>query len=298
LPNALLPPERRKAAASGGGGGSGQAGGCCHTPCAFMKGALTPALVKHDTELRINAPIAQRSPFVHFNGRRTFTRFAPVKMDVIKSIKDQNECSVNDVLMAALTGALRRYGSEVCGDPLLKSTSARIDFKSMVMLALPRPVDMNNLAGCLTNKMLFVSCPLPIDEPTALGRLQRTITAFANMKSSAYIAGVAGLTEFVKGVAPTSVLRKTASETFSKHSLLVTNVPTTTVPVTFPKENGEQISETHMVFPNIIPQISIITYNGFVNANLVADPELFPRAEALGEMFQQEFEVLATCDPE
>jgi len=300
LPSALLPPEKRKAAAGARGGGGGgkpaQARGCCRAPCAFVRGALTPALVKHDTELRINPPVAQRSPFLPFNGRRAFTRFPRVKMDTVKSIKDQHSCSVNDVLMAALTGALRRYGAEVCGDPLLKSKSARIDFKSMVMLALPRPVDMGDLAGSLTNKMLFVSCPLPIDEPTALGRLQRTIAAFANMKSSAYIAGVAGLTDFVKGVAPTSVLQKTASETFSKHSLLVTNVPSTTVPITFPKEGGEQVSETHMVFPNVIPQVSIITYNGFVNANIVADPELFPTAEVLGEMFQQEFEALASCD--
>jgi len=160
------------------------------------------------------------------------------------------------------------------------------------MIGLPRPIDESDLAGGLTNKMLFVSCPLPIDEPTPLGRLDRTIAAFNNLKSPSYIAGMAGLTSFVNSVAPTSVLRKTASEVFSKHSILVTNVPSFSVPVKIPEEQGSEMREMHMVFPNIIPQVSMITYNGHVCCNIVADPGLYPQPEALSQIFVEEFSVL------
>lgn len=263
----------------------------------FMQGALVPVLLKHDSELALNAPLAQRTPYLRFNGHRVYTRFPPADMSVVKKIKDIHRCSVNDVLMAALTGALRRYGAEVRKDPKLMDGGPKLEFKSMIMMALPRPLDSNDLPGSLANKMLFASCPLAIDQSTPLQRLDRTIGNFRNLKSKPFIAGVIGLTNFVKEVAPKSLLRKVASETFSKHSLLVTNVPCTSVPISFPKEGGVTINEVHMIFPNIITQVSIMTYNGHVNANLVADPELFPEPEALGRFWLDEFDLLARTGP-
>jgi len=292
LPNALLPPERRKVAPKEAKASSGSKGGCCKAPCDFLHGALTPVLIKYDSEFSLNYPLSERIPFVAYNGSRRFTRFPMVSMSIVKRIKEKHHCSVNDVLMAVLVGALRRYGAEVRGDMQLKAGGGRLEFKSIVMIGLPRPIDESNLAGGLTNKMLFVSCPLPIDEPTPLGRLERTIAAFNNLKSPSYIAGMAGLTSFVNSVAPTSVLRKTASEVFSKHSVLVTNVPSFSVPVKIPEEQGSEMREMHMVFPNIIPQVSMITYNGHVCCNIVADPGLYPQPEALSQIFVEEFDVL------
>merc|ERR1711924_326802 len=83
-----------------------------------------------------------------------------------------------------------------------------------------------------------------------------------------------------------------ASETFSKHSLLVTNVPGPTIPVPFPKQGGETLSEVHMVFPNVVPQVSFISYNGFVSANLVADPALFSAPAQFAQCYVSAFQVL------
>merc|ERR1712039_834352 len=101
-------------------------------------------------------PLAQRSPYLKFNGNRIFTRFPNIPMSKVKGIKDQQGCSVNDVLMAALTGALRRYGAEKRHDPLLADDyNGKVEFKCLAMIALPRPVDANDLSTALVNKMLF-----------------------------------------------------------------------------------------------------------------------------------------------
>merc|ERR1712032_713810 len=149
------------------------------------------------------------------------------------------------------------------------------------------------MTTALTNKMLFSSCPLPIGESTVEGRMDKTKVACSRLKSAAYMSGLAGFTQFLKNVAPKSFMRKAAGETFSKHTLLITNVPTATVPVTFPKQGTAVIQEVQMVFPNIIPQISILSYNGNVNVNLVADPALFPEPERLGQFWVSELEMLA-----
>lgn len=200
---------------------------------------------------------------------------------------------MNDIFLAALTGALRRYGAEVRGDDRLRGAGGNLEFKTMLMIGLPRKVDENNHMGALVNNMLFASCPLPIGAPTPEERVQRTVLACRGLKSQAYMSGLIGFTNFVKGAAPKSFLRKSVAEYFSKHSLLVTQVPSATVPTTFPKGTGEVISEVQMVFPNIIPQVSIISYNGVVNANIVADPELFPEIDRVGSFWASELSLLA-----
>jgi len=259
---------------------------------AFLRGALLPVSAKPDSELSINPPLAERTPFQPFNGRRVMTRFPPVPMASVKAVTARYGCSVNDAVMAALTGALRRYGLEVRGDARLQAGAGALEFKTMLMIGLPRPINEQDLASSLCNNMLFASCPLPIDEPTAHGRLQRTMAACANLKSKAYMTGLTGVTNFLKGIAPDSILRKAVAETMCKHTLLVTNMPSPTVPITCPKDGGEVIREIQMVFPNAITQISLISYNGNVHGNIVADDSLFPDPAALGRIWLSEFAIL------
>jgi hypothetical protein len=214
-------------------------------------------------------------------------------MDLVKAVRQRFGCTVNDALMAGWTGALRRYGAEVRGDARLQEGGGKLEFKAMLMLGLPREVDENNMTSSLCNNMLFTSCPLPIDEDSAVGRLTKTVQACKNLKSKAYMAGLKGFTNFITSVAPNGLLRKAASETFCKHSMLISNVPGTTGPMVFPKHGGEEVKEIQMVFPNVISQLSIITYNGYVNANLVVDPELFPNATVLSDFWIQELQTLA-----
>merc|ERR1719440_1577080 len=114
LPEVMLPPSLRKTqqkpkqSASKGGMCS-----ICNSCRFFLKGAFSPLVLKQDTELSINAPLEERDPILPYNGSRVYARFPRVPMSAIKAIKSKYSCSVNDVLMAALTGAMRRYAIEV-----------------------------------------------------------------------------------------------------------------------------------------------------------------------------------------
>merc|ERR1712178_269043 len=123
--------------------------------------------------------------------------------------------------------------------------------------------------------------------------MTRTIESFVNVKSSAYIAGAVGLQNFLSGIAPRALLNKAAAEIWSKHTMQVTNVPSPSVPMRFPAEGGEIVTEVQLVIANVMPQVSMVTYNGNVYASIIADPALYPDTAALGRMWVDEFDALA-----
>eukprot|EP00929_Paragymnodinium_shiwhaense_P065669 TRINITY_DN32901_c0_g2_i1.p1 TRINITY_DN32901_c0_g2~~TRINITY_DN32901_c0_g2_i1.p1 ORF type:complete len:525 (+),score=58.43 TRINITY_DN32901_c0_g2_i1:180-1754(+) len=303
MPGTMLPPAQQAMKAEqdkAKGKKKTQEGGACRklcsyccAPCVFCKGCCVALTATHDSELAINPALDKRTPYILFNGQRVFKAFPPISMDIVKEITHKTGTSVNDVLMAALTGAMRRYGAEVAGDPKLQDgVKEKLSFNTMFMIALPRPIKDGDMMTALTNKALFASCPLPIDEATAGGRLKRTTDAFSNLKSTPYVAGLNCLTSALQTMMPKTALRKAVSETFSKHSLLCTDVPGPTVPVVFPKDGGETLGEVHMVFPNIISQVSLISYGGFVYGNIVSDPGLIAEPAKLGQFWAEEFAML------
>ena len=94
-------------------------------------------IVGHDTELSINEPLQKRTPFLPFSGKRQLTRFPVVPLSLIKKARENHGCTLNDIVMAAITGSLRKYCLEVQKDEKLQS-GEQVQFKSMVMLAMPR----------------------------------------------------------------------------------------------------------------------------------------------------------------
>jgi len=215
-------------------------------------------------------------------------------MEQVKAIRKKydNSVSMNDVVMAAITGAMRKYAIDEKQDRALCEGSP-VEFKSLVMIALPRKVDESDLTKSLCNKILFSSTRLPIGEAVPSERLLKTKAACDDLKSVAYMTGLKGFTDFISGIAPRSLLNKAAGETWSKHTLCVTNVPTTTVPMTWPAEGGETVREISIAIANVMSQISVVTYNGEIYASLMADPELLPKAEVLGQAWLDEMKLLA-----
>lgn len=270
--------------------------GCCNGVRMFFRAALSILIVRPDSELKLNPPLRDRTPFLPFSGRRIYARLPPVSMHTIKAVRDRHGCTVNDVVLAALTGALRNYCATDLGDTRLQG-NPHLEFKSFLMIGLPRAVDPSDPSVSLRNSILFASCPLPIDGPTAESRLVRVMAACSNMKSASYLMGLSLTTKTLARLAPPALFRKAVSEAMSKHSCLITSVPFPTVPVRWPRQKGETIKEVQMVFPNCIPQFSIVSYYGFVYGNLVADPELIPDGAAFGRRWVSEFEVLAAKPP-
>merc|ERR1712176_1501616 len=98
-------------------------------------------------------------------------------------------------------------------------------------------------------------------------------------------------TKLVMAVAPVFVAQKLASEVVAKLTANVTSLPMTTVPA---KLWGQEIKEIQALFVNTVPQICMVSYNGNVNWNLIADPNLIPNPDAFGKHLMAELEELAS----
>merc|ERR1740120_122800 len=46
----------------------------------FFRGILSLLIMTMDSPIRMNAPVAERKPFLHYSGRHTFTRMPSVPM--------------------------------------------------------------------------------------------------------------------------------------------------------------------------------------------------------------------------
>eukprot|EP00931_Biecheleriopsis_adriatica_P044253 TRINITY_DN25296_c0_g1_i1.p1 TRINITY_DN25296_c0_g1~~TRINITY_DN25296_c0_g1_i1.p1 ORF type:complete len:475 (+),score=84.62 TRINITY_DN25296_c0_g1_i1:119-1543(+) len=311
LPSVLLPPSARRAPttseASPGGANvqarsrkGGGLFGCIASAVKglknFFRGALISVVTNYDSELSINEPYSKRKPILQYSGKRAFTRFPPVSMAAIREVREKHDCTLNDVVMSSLTGAFRRYAMEVKQDPVLKAGKSPIEFKSLVMIALPRPVDPADPATGLRNAILFSSTQLPLGESSCAKRLRETQHACNDLKSTAYMTGLKWFTNFISGVAPRKLLRTATGESWSKHTLCVTNVPATSVPMTFPAEGGEKVQSMSVVIANVMSQVSVVTYNGNLYASLVADPDLIPQADVLGKLWIAEIKDLALAE--
>mmetsp|Transcript_11553 Transcript_11553/g.30891 ORF Transcript_11553/g.30891 Transcript_11553/m.30891 type:complete len:466 (+) Transcript_11553:96-1493(+) len=293
LPRKVLPPAMRKKMPNATKKPTEPKKSCFAGFKLFFKGCFVSLLSKHDAELTINPPLAKRTPFLPFSGKRVYTRLTSIPMSSIQAVRARHGCSMNDVVMAALAGALRRYAIEVREDTCLKAAKKPIECNTLVMIGLPRKFDSEHAVDALQNKMLFASARLPVDKPTPRERMESTLAAYSDLKCEAYMTGLVCFTTFLTAIAPSSVLAKAAGETWSKHTLCVTNVPSTTVEMTWPADGGQPVRAINAVIANVMPQVSLLSYNGRVYASLVADPALFPEPEKLSAFWEAEFDALA-----
>lgn len=255
----------------------------------FWKGILSLLIVKTDAEIKINAPNKERLPFLPFSGRHTFNRMPPVPLAAVKAVRQRHGCTVNDALMAGLAGAIRRYCAEDLKDPLFK-TGQNLECKCTMLLAMPRPMKADDPSVSLRNSIVTPMCKLPIDAPDALTRLERMVSTCNNLKSVAYIKGIDLAIKFLSSVAPLKVLQKAASEAISKITCNVTSLPMATVPV---QMFGQEMKAVQVLFVNNIPQISLMSYNGFVHWNIICDPTLIPDPTAIGSHLLEELKAMA-----
>lgn len=253
----------------------------------FLKGVFSILIMKDDDEFKMNAPKSERRPFLQYSGKRAFVRMPCVPTATIKAVRAAHGCTFNDAIMAALTGALRRYSIEVLGEENLDGDR---ECKAFMLLGLPRPVDPKNPSVSLANNILTPVFRIPLGESTPIARLKRCVERCNDLKSMAYLTGIRLTTKIITMLAPTAVMKKLASECVSKCTMNITNVPLPDVPTTF---FGEEMKEVQFLFVNAIPQVSMLSYNGQLHWNLVVDPDKFPNAAEFGTIFLKELEVLA-----
>ena len=205
----------------------------------------------------------------------------PLPLEEVKTIGKVLGCTVNDVLLACASGALRNY---------LRSIGENVDGLTVRATV---PVNLRPLehAKKLGNHFGLVFLDLPIGEANPLRRLERVAASMRELKRSRQAVLTFGLLAAV-GMAP-AVVQRLALEHFSRKATAVaTNVPGPQMPLYF---GGCEVREMMFWVPQngtIGMGLSILSYNGHVHFGIIADARLVPDPDPIAQRFAREVEKL------
>ena len=206
----------------------------------------------------------------------------PFALDAVKAIGDALDAKVNDVLMSAAGGAIRRYFQQT-GQPTDAVT---------IRVAAPfnvRPLDRAHELG---NSFALVFVELPVGEPTARGRLHAMKATMDAAKGSAEPAVVFAILQAI-GKAPAWAHRMVVKMFSEKASGVMTNVPG-------PQETLHLMGAPITTLMFWVPQagdiglgLSILSLDGAVRVGVATDAAYVGDPGAIARAFETEFAALA-----
>jgi WS/DGAT/MGAT family acyltransferase len=206
----------------------------------------------------------------------------PLSLDAVKDVAHAHDATVNDVLVAAMTGALRAY-LEVRGS-LVDEIRAFVPFNL-------RPLDQP-LPASLGNKFGLVFLPLPVGAGTAAERLREVKRHMGEIKRSHEGTIAYGMLELM-GLTLTQIESAMVDMFTARGSAVITNVPGPREPVYLA---GSPVSAVAVWAPtsgSVSLSVSIFSYNGRVTVGVMADAGLVPDPETMVEGFRTELDALA-----
>jgi len=234
--------------------------------------------------------LARPAPKVPLNAEigaaRSFS-WAGFTLADFKLVKNALDVTVNDVILAATAGALRRWLHD-----------REVDTKGMELKALvPVSIRTVNEQGELGNKLTAMRGPLPVGVADPVERLQIVHEQMEALKDSKQPLGaeaIWALNDWFRDFAPPLLLTPTASINFSTRlfNLLVTNFPGPQVPFYVLGRELTGVFPIGFLARRHALAIAIISYNGQVNFGILADRDAMPDLERLSGYLAESVEEL------
>jgi len=191
-------------------------------------------------------------------------RYAWVRSDLdhFKRIKNAVGGTVNDVVLAVVTGALRDW---------LHGRGLRTDGVEL-RAQVPVSIRSSDEQGQLGNRLAVMRAPLPVYIADPVRRLEAVTGAMKDLKQSKQALGAEVISRF-NDFAPPTLLAQAARINFSTRlfNLTVTNVPGPQVPLYVLGRELEDVFPVGFLPPNQALFVAIMSYNGGVNFGLLAD---------------------------
>jgi diacylglycerol O-acyltransferase / wax synthase len=204
-----------------------------------------------------------------------------IRVEDVKAIGQSMGGTINDILLSAVTGALRRYLEE------------RGEFVKGLNIRAIVPVNLRPLEelGKLGNRfgLVFLSLPVGVSDPLRrLVVLRRRMDAIKNSPEAVVALGILN----VIGMTPKQIEKIIVAIFGLKGTTVITNVPG-------PRQTlylaGKPIASLMFWVPspsNLSIGVSIFSYAGDVFLGVATDAGIVPDPERIIELFQVEFEDL------
>jgi WS/DGAT/MGAT family acyltransferase len=227
---------------------------------------------------------APPSPFNRPIGPHRSFAFFETPLDHVKQIKTGLGGTVNDVVLAAVAGGLRRWlladGHEV----------GQLTLRAMV----PMSTRAEEEHGALGNRVTTMYAPLPVGVPGVRDRFRIVHEAMAGLKESGQAVGADVLTQLT-GFAPPTVLAQAARLQVRQRlfNLTVTNVPGPQFPLYLLGRRLRGIYPQVPIAANTTLGIALMSYDGTLCFGLLSDFDALREVGEVGDCIQQEIAALA-----
>lgn len=249
-------------ATSGGSGGPGGGEGSGENTAlqlvrelaAGIKPLLSFAAEGQAPKTSLNAAISPHRRF----------EMVDIPLSEVKTVRTGLGGTVNDVVLAMVAGALRRY---LAG----RGEALGPDLRAMVPVSV-RPQDQR---GSLGNQVSAVFCPLPVGDPDPASRLRKVRESMKGLKEGGQVIGARALTRLGDFAPPTLVAQAARLQAVTRFfNIVVTNVPGPQFPLYL---LGRKLRSCYPQVPLAAQQgvgIALLSYDGNIGVGLIGDADL------------------------
>ncbi|WP_434301103.1 WS/DGAT/MGAT family O-acyltransferase [Corallococcus exiguus] len=232
-------------------------------------------------------PPDPRSPLRGPLGPRKVAAWSePIELERVKAVGRTLGGTVNDVLLTAVTGALRRYLAT--RDAPLEDVHALVPVNLRPM-DVPVPRELGNRFG-----VVFLRLPVHLAEPRR--RLREVAKRMEHLKRSPEAVVTSGVLELL-GRTPAALERAVVDVMGTKASLVATNVPGPRQPVSLAGSRLKGLTFWVPQAGHVGLGVSLFSYSGQVTVGVASDASRVPDPGALVAAFQEELDALATLAP-
>lgn len=207
---------------------------------------------------------------------------ASLSLDELRRIRDEHGGTVNDVILAVVTGGLRGW-LLTRAEPVTDSTS----FRAMVPMSVRlKGAEDDSLPTSLGSRVRGNLLSFPVGEPNAVVRLHQVSYALKGHREAGDAVAaqtLADLPGFATSTFHAVGARVAEHEASRQYQLVVTNVPGPSEPVYMA---GQRLAQVYPAIPltgNRPLSIGITTYLGRAYVGIVADREAVPDVDVLAQ---------------
>jgi diacylglycerol O-acyltransferase len=188
--------------------------------------------------------------------------WARSELATFKRIKDSLGGTVNDVVLAVVTGALREWLH------LRQVRTEGLELRALVPVSIRAEDERGNLG----NRIALMRGPLPVYIEDPVRRLRTISDAMAGLKRSKQALGAEVISRF-NDFAPPTLLAQASRINFSTRlfNLIVTNVPGPQMPLYVLGKELEDVFPVAFLPQNHCLAVAIMSYNGKIGFGLLAD---------------------------
>jgi diacylglycerol O-acyltransferase len=204
------------------------------------------------------------------------------RVDDLKAVRRAWSCTINDVVLTIVTGAVREYLQSRRVDP------ASIEFR----VSAPVSTRKEQERGKLGNKVSSWIIPLPIGLATPREQLDAIHALTRELKDSRQALGVELMMQVAEWT-PSVLLSLGARAMSGPINTIVTNVPGPQVPLYF---HGARVREIYPMVPLMEGMglgIAVTSYAGTMNFGFNADPDIVPDLASFTAMIGRALERIA-----